>query len=95
MKNKTLEEIKESIKLINTNRRTSALENKERLTSRMNNESDVNEKSRLQGLIDLQTNEITRIDTITDNEVDTIAQERFSKQPQLPELPELPDLPIV
>ena len=60
MKNKTLQEIKESIRLINTNKKTSALANKERLTSRMNNESDVNEKSRLQGLIDLQTNEITR-----------------------------------
>lgn len=81
MKNKTLEEIKESIKLVNTNRKVSALANKERLTSRMNNESDVNEKSRLQGLIDLQTNEIYRIDAITDNEVDVLAQERFSKQP--------------
>ena len=56
MKNKTSEEIEESIKLINTNRKESALANKERLTSRMNNESDINEKSRLQGLIDLQTN---------------------------------------
>ena len=90
--NKTLEEIKESIRLINTNKKTSALANKERLTSRMNNESDVNEKSRLQGLIDLQTNEITRIDAITDNEVDTLAQERCSKQPQLPELPQTPNV---
>lgn len=87
MKNKTLEEIKESIKLINTNRKESALANKERLTSRMNNESDVNEKSRLQGLIDLQTNEIARINAITDNQVNTIAQERFDKQPQLPQTP--------
>ena len=67
MKNKTSEEIEESIKLINTNRKESALANKERLTSRMNNESDINEKSRLQGLIDLQTNEIARINAITDN----------------------------
>ena len=87
MKNKTLQEIKESIRLINTNRKTSALANKERLTSRMNNESDVNEKSRLQGLIDLQTNEIARLDAITDNEVDTLAQERFSKQVELPQTP--------
>jgi hypothetical protein len=87
MKNKTLQEIKESIRLINTNRKTSALANKERLTSRMNNETDVNEKSRLQGLIDLQTNEIARLDAITDNEVDTLAQERFSKQVELPQTP--------
>jgi hypothetical protein len=87
MKNKTLQEIKESIKLVNTNRKTSALANKERLTSRMNNETDVNEKSRLQGLIDLQTNEIARLDAITDNEVDTLAQERFSKQAELPQTP--------
>jgi hypothetical protein len=87
MKNKTLEEIKESIRLINTNKKESALANKERLTSRMNNETDVNEKSRLQGLIDLQTNEIARIDAITDNEVDTLAQERFSKQAELPQTP--------
>ena len=85
--NKTLEEIKESIKLINTNKKASALANKERLTSRMNTETNLNEKSRLQGLIDLQTNEIDRLDAITDNEVDTIAQERFSKQPQLPQTP--------
>ena len=85
--NKTLEEIKESIKLININKKTSALANKERLTSRMNNESNVNEKSRLQGLIDLQTNEIARLDAITDNEVNTLAQERFSKQPELPQTP--------
>jgi hypothetical protein len=87
MKNKTLQEIKESIKLVNTNKKESALANKERLTSRMNNETDVNEKSRLQGLIDLQTNEIARIDAITDNEVDTLAQERFSKQAELPQTP--------
>ena len=87
MKNKTLQEIKESIRLINTNKKESALANKERLTSRMNNETDVNEKSRLQGLIDLQTNEIARIDAITDNEVDTLAQERFSKQAELPQTP--------
>lgn len=79
MKARTVEELTEDINKVNANRRLTTLANIERLTSRLNVESDSVEKLRLQTLIELQNIELTRIDSIDENDVNRLAQERFNR----------------
>jgi hypothetical protein len=74
-----MEELAEDIKGINANRRLFALANIERLTMRLNAESDSVEKLRLQKLIELQNIELARLDAITETDVNSLAQDRFNR----------------
>jgi hypothetical protein len=76
---RTMEELAEDIKGINANRRLFALANIERLTMRLNAESDSVEKLRLQKLIELQNIELARLDAITETDVNSLAQDRFNR----------------
>jgi hypothetical protein len=79
MYTRTLPELVEDINKVNANRRLTTLANIERLTSRLNAESDSVEKLRLQTLIELQNIELARLDAIDENDVNTLAQERFNR----------------
>lgn len=78
MRRKTLEELKSEIKLVNENRRLIVLANIERLNSRKEG-VNTQEVNRLTDLINLQNTELDRLNSITDEDVDDLAKERFDR----------------
>lgn len=78
MRRKTLEELKSEIKLVNENRRLIVLANIERLNSRKEG-VNTQEVNRLTDLIYLQNTELDRLNSITDEDVDDLAKERFDR----------------
>lgn len=78
MRRKTLEELKSEIKLVNENRRLIVIANIERLNSRKEG-VNTQEVNRLTDLINLQNTELDRLNSITDEDVDDLAKERFDR----------------